>query len=261
MVPTLQCGLLRSNFCLAMGLLFLFLSAFRKARGPPWAISNGAAFLIRNDRPVNRSDRATFQSWPSAKADLSIGRGGSRLPRPHYFAGGLVSGFLSPAAFCAACNCSTLVCRLVTTLLSEATSLLSATISVLAAFSLCRASSAFLVTNCCRKLTLLCKQPVRLSSPALLVQSSMPAISWAGATAQPATTSPKAKAARVIILNPTVGIIVFSAVGFVPPTCNRCDQRSPIARARTAMPDRCTGIIRFPSLGLFGQNANRPARC
>src|SRR3954471_17866240 len=62
MVPTLQCGLVRSNFCLAMGLLFLFLSAFRKARGPPREIPDGAAFLIRNVRPVNRSDRATFQS-------------------------------------------------------------------------------------------------------------------------------------------------------------------------------------------------------
>ena len=42
-----------------------------------------------------------------------------------------------------------------------------------------------LITSRCRKLTLLCMQPVRLSSPVVFVQSSTPAMSWADAPLTP----------------------------------------------------------------------------
>src|SRR5262245_38605421 len=112
-------------------------------------------------------------------------RSGPRLPY-------LLSGFLSPAAFCAACSCSTVFC-------SPLTVALSATISALAALSFCQDSSAFLVTSRCRKLTLLCRQPVRLSSPEVFVQSSMPAISCACAAAAATTIRLKPSTASLTI--------------------------------------------------------------
>src|SRR5437016_12774826 len=82
-------------------------------------------------------------------------RSSASLARPLYAARSctfvsayLVPGFLSPAAFCAASSCSTVFCRRVTTPLS-------ATISAATTSSLCPASSAFLVTSRCKKLTLL----------------------------------------------------------------------------------------------------------
>src|ERR1700716_1003274 len=177
MVPTLQCGLLRSNFCLAI----LLLSGSPSPEDARAAIINagGAAVLDRNDWSVNRNSRPGFQPRPGGRLPSwrSAGISTTQAVARYLASGFLISGFLSPAAFCAACSCSTLACRLPTVLLRATISCLRAAISLPAALSLCRASSAFLVTSCCRKLTLLCRQPVRLSSPVVFVQSSTPAIS------------------------------------------------------------------------------------
>src|SRR5712664_3714538 len=62
MVPTLQCGLVRSNFCLAMWLLSGSSISGRYAgrRGQ----LGGVAVLDRNDWPVNRNSRPGLQSRP-----------------------------------------------------------------------------------------------------------------------------------------------------------------------------------------------------
>src|SRR5215510_9340938 len=119
---------------------------------------------------------------------LGTGRGhsGAQSWRPYFasgflsgalLSGALLSGTLGGGAFCAARSCSTLACRLATVLLRVTISFLSAAISPLAALSRWRASSVDLVSNCCRKLTLLWRHPVRLSRPEVLVQSSIPAMS------------------------------------------------------------------------------------
>src|SRR5216684_8420423 len=66
MVPTLQCGLVRSNFCLAMDCSLFFLCISETARTAA-VDTGGAAFLNRNDRPVNRNDCGTFPV-PAAQA-------------------------------------------------------------------------------------------------------------------------------------------------------------------------------------------------
>src|SRR5262245_54053593 len=103
---------------------------------------------------------------------------------------------------------------------------LSATISALAALSFWKDSSAFLVTSRCRKLTLLCRQPVRLSSPEVFVQSSMPAISCACAAAAATTIRLKLS---------TASLTIFS----LPP-----DPSAPTARRR-ARPMTSTGPSRI----------------
>src|SRR6266436_6710411 len=117
MVPTLQCGLVRSNFCLAIWLLSASSISGRYAgrRGQ----LGGAAVLDRNDWSVNRNSRPGFQPRPGGSMPgVAVVGDIHNLTVAGYLASGfLVSGFLSPAAFCAACSCSTFACRVVTALL------------------------------------------------------------------------------------------------------------------------------------------------
>ena len=102
----------------------LFPLGSRKVLAPSFNMTGGA---------VNRNGCSAFQSHEIPPSPPACMASDQTVRRPPY----LGWGFLSFVAFCAACSCSTVVCRL-------ARAALSAAISLLAALSRWRASSAFL---------------------------------------------------------------------------------------------------------------------